>query len=85
VIPIGGGERLPAAEMFGRVRASLPARTLPLPIPASLVRAGARIVPALRGPLVRLEQDLVADNTELERLLGLYPRGFDPDRACWGL
>ena len=85
VIPIGGGERLPAEAMFARVRASLPVRTLALPIPAPLVRMGSRLVPPLRGPLTRLEQDLVADNGELERLLDVHPRGFAPDRNCWGI
>jgi len=85
VLQIGGGERLTASAMFERVRASLPVRTLALRIPGALVRAGARALPPLRGPLTRLEQDLVADNTELERLLGVHPRNFRPDRACWGL
>lgn len=85
VIPVGGGERLPAADMFARVRASVPARTLPIPIPAPLVRAMAGCLPPLRGPLTRLQQDLVADNAQLERLLGVHPRDFRPDRACWGL
>jgi hypothetical protein len=71
--------------MFERVRASLAVRTLALRIPGALVRVGARALPPLRGPLTRLEQDLVADNTELERLLGVHPRDFRPDRACWGL
>lgn len=84
VIPIGGGERLAAAEMFARVRASLPVRTCPLRIPSPLTRLGARCLPSLRGPLMRLEQDLIADNSELERLLGVHPRGFAPDRGCWG-
>lgn len=83
IIPIGGGERLTAAAVFERVRASLPVRTFPVRIPALLVRAGARLVPRLRGPLTRLEQDLVADNTDLERLLGVHPRGFAPERGCW--
>src|SRR6185312_911758 len=85
ILQIGGGERLSAAAMFARVRASLPVRTLAFRVPRPLVRAGARFVPFLRGPLTRLEQDLVADNTELERLLGVHPRGFHPDRGCWGL
>ena len=85
VLQIGGGERLTASAMFERVRASLPVRTLAPRIPGALVRAGARALPPLRGPLTRLEQDLVADNTELERLLGVHPRDFRPDRACWGL
>lgn len=85
VVAIGGGERLPAEAMFARVQASLPVRTLAVPIPAPLVRMGSRLVPSLRGPLTRLEQDLVADNSELQRLLGVHPRGFAPDRSCWGL
>lgn len=85
VVELGGGERLPAADMFARVRASLPVRTVPLPVPEPLVRLGARVVPAARGPLRRLGQDLVADNRDLERLLGMHPRGFHPDRTCWGL
>ncbi|HEX5354483.1 MAG TPA: hypothetical protein VFW60_10425 [Rhodanobacteraceae bacterium] len=85
VIAIGGGERLPAWEMLVRVRMSLPVRTVPLRIPAPLVQVGARICPPLRGPLTRLQQDLIADNAELERLLGVHPRGFHPDRTSWGL
>lgn len=85
ILPIGGGERLPAAEMFARVRASLPMRTCPVPVPAWAIALGARMVPALRGPLTRLRQDLIADNAELERLLGVRPRPFRPDAACWGL
>lgn len=85
IVPIGGGERLAAAEMFARVRASLPVRTLPLPVPAAVIRAGARLLPSVRGPLVRLEQNLIADNAQLENLLGVHPRGFHPDRTCWGL
>ena len=85
VVQIGGGERLTAIAMFERVRDSLPARTLALHIPAPLVRAGARCIPLLRGPLTRLQQDLVADNTDLEHLLDVHPRGFHPDHTCWGL
>lgn len=85
IVQIGGGERLTATAMFERVRASLPARTLALHVPAPLVGVGAVCIPFLRGPLTRLQQDLVADNTELERLLDVHPRGFRPDRACWGL
>lgn len=85
VVQVGGGERLAAGEMFARVRASLPVRTWPLRVPAVSVRAGARCLPPLRGPLTRLDEDLIADNTELERLLGVHPRAFRPDRTCWGL
>lgn len=83
ILPLGGGERLTAGEMFARVRASLPGSTVPVPIPAPLLRLGRRAVPRLRGPLTRLETDLVADNSELQRLLGVSPRPFRPDAACW--
>lgn len=83
VLPIGGGERLPAGEMFARVRRSLPVATLPLPLPAGLLRLARYALPRLRGPLGRLETDLVADNGELQRLLGIRPRPFDPDAAMW--
>jgi len=83
VLALGGGERLPAREMFARVRRSLPVDTLPLPVPAWLLHAAARSVPSLRGPLSRLEADLVADNTEAVRLLGVQPRPFRPDAECW--
>jgi len=83
ILPIGGGERLPASEMFARVRRSLPVDTLPLPLPAWLLRTAQRSVGSLRGPLSRLEADLIADNTEMTRLLGVQPRPFRPDADCW--
>lgn len=83
ILPLGGGERLTAGEMFARVRHSLPVATVPLPIPATLLRWGRHAVPRLRGPLTRLDADLIADNSELQRLLGVSPRGFHPDAACW--
>ncbi|RUL76853.1 SDR family oxidoreductase [Dyella choica] len=84
ILAIGGGERLTAGEMFARVRASLPVDTLPLPLPAWLLRMARRGVGKLRGPLSRLEADLIADNTEMTRLLGIQPRPFRPDAECWG-
>ncbi|QNK00246.1 SDR family oxidoreductase [Dyella telluris] len=83
ILPLGGGERLTAGEMFARVRRSLATPTLPLPIPAALLRLGRHAVPRLRGPLTRLEANLIADNSELQRLLGISPRPFRPDAACW--
>lgn len=83
ILPIGGGERLAAAAMFARVRHSLPVVTLPLPLPAALLSLGRRAAPRLRGPLTRLEHDLIADNSELERCLQIRPRPFRPDAACW--
>ncbi|WP_426688001.1 NAD(P)H-binding protein [Rhodanobacter ginsengiterrae] len=83
VLPIGGGERLAAAEMFARVRRSLPATTIPVPLPAWLLHAVQLALPRLRGPLGRLDRDLVADNAELERLLGIRPRPFRPEASMW--
>lgn len=83
VLPIGGGERLPAREMFARVRGSLPCITVPLPLPAWSLRLAQRALPRLRGPLSRLDRDLIADNGELQRLLGVHPRPFRPEFAMW--
>lgn len=83
ILSIGGGERLPYRQMFSRVRHSLSRSTVPLPLPAWLLRLGRRAVPRLRGPLSRLESDLVADNAELQRLLGIRPRPFQPDSTMW--
>jgi hypothetical protein len=65
------------------VRRSLPVATVPLPLPAWLLRGARRVLPRLAGPMGRLESDLVADNTELTRLLGVTPRPFRPDADCW--
>lgn len=83
ILSIGGGERLRSGEMFARVRRSLSRSTVPLPLPAWLLRLGQRALPPLRGPLSRLDSDLVADNGELQRLLGIRPRPFRPDPAMW--
>ncbi|HUH31371.1 MAG TPA: NAD-dependent epimerase/dehydratase family protein [Rhodanobacter sp.] len=83
VLAIGGGERLTAGAMFARVRSSLPRATLPVPLPAWLLRCGRYVLPRWRGPLTRLDTDLVADNDEMQRLLGIHPRGFAPDAAAW--
>jgi nucleoside-diphosphate-sugar epimerase len=83
VLPIGGGERVSVGEMFARVRRSLPVDTLPLPLPAWSLRVARYGVARLRGPLSRLDEDLIADNTEVTRLLGIQPRAFRPDADCW--
>lgn len=84
ILEIGGGERLTAGTMFRRVRASLHHATLPIPLPAWLLHAAQRVAPArLRGPLHRLDSDLVADNTELTRLLGIRPRAFEVAPDMW--
>ena len=69
--------------MFRRVRDSLPRATLPLPLgrPAqALMRA---LWPASRGPLSRLDQDLIADNDQAVSVLGVSPRPFRPDAKMW--
>ena len=83
VLALGGGERLSAAQMFARVRRSLAVRTVPLPLPRYVVRGAKHMLPILRGPLGRLDMDLVADNTEIIRLLGVHPRPFRPNPGCW--
>ncbi|RAN79828.1 hypothetical protein B5P43_11370 [Bacillus sp. SRB_336] len=83
ILSIGGGERLSAGEMFARVRRSLGCRTVPLPLPGWLLRLGQSLLPPLRGPLSRLHADLVADNGELQRLLGIRPRPFRPEPTMW--
>lgn len=85
ILPLGGGERLHVSDMFRRVRDSLPVATLPLTLPAAALSAAARMQPALRGPLARLETDLVADHDETCRILGVQPRGFRPTAAAWGM
>jgi hypothetical protein len=56
---------------------------VPLPLPAWLLRLGQHVLPPLRGPLSRLRADLVADNSELQRLLGVSPRPFRVDATMW--
>jgi len=81
--PIGGGERLLAAEMFRRARRSAGGSTLPVPIPRLVLDLAALMSPAMRGPVNRLDSDLIADNAELERVLNIHPRGFQPSPETW--
>lgn len=85
VLSIGGGERLSARDMLARVRRSVPCRSVPLPLPRWLLRCAGGVLPRWRGPLARLQLDQVADNTEMQQLLGIQPRPFQPDAATWGL
>ncbi|MGN6521193.1 MAG: NAD-dependent epimerase/dehydratase family protein, partial [Dokdonella sp.] len=86
---LGGGERLPFATMLERVRASLPFRTVPMPVPLPLLRtllASARAAgrSGLSPALVdRLQADLVADTSDAHADFGFSPRAFRPDAACW--
>ena len=84
VFELGGGERLAAAEMFSRLRDSLQCRTLGMPIGRIPLALLARRLPAARGPVSRLDRDLVADNSQVRGLLGLEPRGFALDASMWG-
>jgi nucleoside-diphosphate-sugar epimerase len=83
ILPIGGGERLSVRDMFSRVHGSLPNGILPLPLPAWMLQLGRHTLPQWRGPLNRLDADLVADNGELQRLLGICPRPFQPEASMW--
>lgn len=85
IVEIGGGERLPYRTMFQRLRESLDRRVLAVPVPRMALRIAARLLPSLRGPLDRLEADLVADNAALNALLGVDPRPFRPDADTWRL
>ncbi len=80
---IGGGERLNYRQMFQRVRASMGQRTAPVYLPVGALRALAALVPSMRGPVSRLDEDLIADNTQLERQLRIRPRPFQPSCDCW--
>ena len=83
VLEIGGGERVDYAQMFHRVHASMAERTLPLRLPMTMLRLLAAVWPKARGPVSRLQQDLVADNGPLQSLLGIHPRVFQPDSSTW--
>ncbi|MDR2871787.1 MAG: hypothetical protein LBV45_04570 [Xanthomonadaceae bacterium] len=84
-LSIGGGERLPAAEMFSRVRGCLPVWTLPVTLGMPVLRLLSALLPFARGPVSRLRSDLIADNTEIGRILGIRPREFRPDASMFGL
>lgn len=81
--PIGGGERMSAAEMFRRVRRSAGGVALPAPIPRLALDLAALVSRDLRGPVLRLDSDLIADNRDLETLLDIHPRPFRPDPSTW--
>ncbi|WP_295572938.1 SDR family oxidoreductase [Stenotrophomonas maltophilia] len=83
VLEIGGGERLPYHAMFRRVHASLSQSTLALPLPGGTLRGLAALLPRARGPVSRLQQDLIADNGPLQALLGVQPRPFRPEAQTW--
>ncbi|UPG92045.1 NAD-dependent epimerase/dehydratase family protein [Luteibacter aegosomaticola] len=80
---MGGGERLTAAAMFRRARRSAGVLTIPAPVPRFVLELASALRPQLRGALRRLDEDLTADNTALEALLGIQARPFRPEPATW--
>jgi hypothetical protein len=80
VLEIGGGERLPYHAMFRRVHASLAQPTLALPLPGAALRGLAAVLPRARGPVSRLQQDLIADNGRCRRCW-TYIRGRSSRRG----
>lgn len=80
---IGGGERLSAAEMFRRARRTAGSMTVPLPIPRFILNVATLVSPTMRGPVHRLDSDLIADNRHLEASLDIHPRAFMPGPETW--
>ncbi|MGY3232072.1 nucleoside-diphosphate-sugar epimerase [Luteibacter sp. HA06] len=80
---IGGGERLSAAEMFRRARRTAGSTTFPLPVPRFILNAAGWMSSTVRGPVKRLDSDLIADNGDLTATLGIHPRGFFPGSETW--
>lgn len=86
---LGGGERLPFDAMLMRVRASLPLRTVPLPVPLGAAQALLGLAHALGLPapqrmaVARMRRDLVADDTAAKRDFGWAPRAFRPVAQSW--
>ncbi|MEO7325118.1 MAG: NAD-dependent epimerase/dehydratase family protein [Dokdonella sp.] len=89
IYALGGGEQLTFAAMLARVRVSLPARSLALPIPLGAVRVLLRLGRQLGmrsrywGAIRRLDRDLVADNTAARDDFAWAPRSFHPDARAW--
>jgi len=90
IYELGGGERLSCAVMLDRVRRSLPASVLPIPIPIFAARTAvkiARLHPRGRAipmaAVTRLRRDLVADDLPARTDLGWNPRDFAPDATTW--
>jgi len=82
-LSMGGGERLTAADMFRRTQRSAGGFVVPLPVPRLVLELAASVSPLMRGPVNRLDTDLIADNTDLEAILGVHPRPFRPQPGTW--
>lgn len=84
-VECGGGERLTVAELFHRIRTSVPQRSVPVPVPTWLLRSVGSMARFnhVASAVARLDVDLLADNSQLESLLGIHPRGFAPEPSDW--
>ena len=88
---VGGGERLSYRQMVRRIFEGLHRKPIIVPIPlfafqmavwiGSAVPTLAFIKPAM---VERMYDDLVADNSKAENLLGFSPRTFRPDAVTLG-
>jgi uncharacterized protein YbjT (DUF2867 family) len=87
LMPVGGAEQLPLADMLQRVARAVGARSLRLPVPAILLRwagdVGMRIGSERAAAWSRAFTDQVVDDDQAWRCAGLTPRGFDPDAASF--
>jgi len=83
ILSIGGGERLTVREMFARTRRNVGVWTLPVPVWRWMQRCVAWMLPSARGPISRLDSDLIADNDDIMQLLGITPRPFIPKAQMW--
>jgi nucleoside-diphosphate-sugar epimerase len=69
---LGGGERLPLAQMLGRLRAVASGPVVPIPVPRWLLR----LVGTSPGVLARFGQPLLADNSAAADDFGYAPKAF---------
>jgi nucleoside-diphosphate-sugar epimerase len=89
VYALGGAERLSFADMLDRVRASLPLRTLAVPVPLRALRSLSVLARAMGLPapsdaaIARLTCDLLAEHAAASADFGWSPRAFHPDAAAW--
>ena len=87
LVPVGGGERLPLAEVLQRVARAVAARSVHLPVPAAALRwagsVGMRLGSERAAAWFRSVTDQVVDNDQAWQRAGLSPRGFNPDAASF--
>ncbi|MCC6559859.1 MAG: NAD(P)-dependent oxidoreductase [Xanthomonadales bacterium] len=84
-LELGGGERLPLAEMLARCARSVDARALRLPLPRALLAAAGAAASRLGfesgAVAVRALTDQCADSEAAWREFGITARGFVPVAA----